>query len=249
MEIRFSCDRSPDAVANEDFVLAGPNFALVLDGATPSGLPTGCVHDVPWFVARLAGQLGAFLLTHPAEPLPEVLRQAILRTRDLHPACDHGNPDSPSSTVALLRADPVADRLDCLVLADSPVVVRTTEGRIEVVEDDRIDRLPVHDRESVSALRNAPGGFWVAAARPEAAEHAVTASFPLAHVHEAAAVSDGVSRLVERFGWTWTELLDTLGAEGPDHLVDSVRKAELALSDGSFRGKRHDDATALHWRP
>ncbi|SEM24562.1 hypothetical protein [Streptacidiphilus jiangxiensis] len=247
MEIRYSCEPSPDTIANEDFVLAGPHFALVLDGATPSGLPTGCVHDVPWFVARLAGQLGAFLLAHPDEPLPEVLRQAILRTRDLHPQCDHGNPESPSSTVALLRADAVADRLDCLVLADSPVVVRTIDDRIEVVSDDRIDHLPAYDRTSVSALRNTPGGFWVASTRPEAAEHAATASFPLSHIREAAALSDGVGRLVERFGWTWTELLDTLAANGPTQLVDSVRKAELALAEGAFHGKRHDDATVLHW--
>src|SRR5579859_4586866 len=80
VEIRYTCEPSPDTAANEDFVLTGANFALVLDGATPSGLPTGCVHDVPWFVTRLAGQLGAFLLAHPDEPLQEVLRQAILRT-------------------------------------------------------------------------------------------------------------------------------------------------------------------------
>jgi hypothetical protein len=248
VEIRYSCVPSPDAAENEDFVLAGPGFALVLDGATPSGLATGCVHDVPWFVARLAGQLGAFLLAHPDEPLQEVLRQAILRTRDLHPQCDHANPESPSSTVALIRADPVADRLDCLVLADSPVVVRTVEGRVQVVSDDRIDHLPAYDRDSVRALRNTPEGFWVASTRPEAAEHAVMTSFPLTQLREAAALSDGVTRLVDRFGWTWTELLDTLAADGPAHLVDSVRKTELGLQDGTFRGKRHDDASALHWR-
>ncbi|WP_037606124.1 protein phosphatase 2C domain-containing protein [Streptacidiphilus rugosus] len=245
MEISYACEPSPDAAANEDFVLAGPGFGLVLDGATPSGLPTGCVHDVPWFVARLGAQLAQFLVTHPREPLPEILRQAILRTRDLHPECDLGNPETPASTVALFRADAVADRLDCLVLADSPVVVRRADGRIELVEDTRIDHLPAYDPVSVSALRNAADGFWVASTSAEAAEQAVTASFPLAGVREVAAMSDGVSRLVERFGWTWTELLDSLAAEGPAHAVAAVRKAELALRDGAFRGKRHDDATVL----
>ncbi|MEZ0070465.1 hypothetical protein ABIA32_006518 [Streptacidiphilus sp. MAP12-20] len=245
MEISYVCEPSPDAAANEDFVLAGPGFAAVLDGATPSGLPTGCVHDVPWFVARLGAQLAQFLLTHPGEPLPEILRQAILRTRDLHPECDLENRDSPSATVALFRADAVADRLDCLVLADSPIVVRSADGRVELIEDNRIDRLPAYDRESVSALRNAPGGFWVASTRPEAAEQAVTASFPLATVREVAAMTDGVSRLVERYGWTWTELLDALTTDGPAHALAAVRKAELAMPDGSFRGKRHDDATVL----
>jgi hypothetical protein len=245
MEISYACEPRPDTAANEDFVLAGPGFGLVLDGATPSGLPTGCVHDVPWFVARLGVQLAQFLVTHPREPLPEILRQAILRTRDLHPECDLGNPESPASTVALFRADPVADRLDCLVLADSPVVVRRADRRIDLVEDNRIDHLPGYDPASVSALRNAPDGFWVASTNPEAAEQAVTATFPLAGVREVAAMSDGVSRLVERFGWTWTELLDALVGDGPAHAVTAVRKAELAMREGSFRGKRHDDATVL----
>jgi hypothetical protein len=201
---------------------------------------------VAWFVARLGGQLAAFLLSHPGEPLPEALRQAILRTRDLHPECDLDHPESPSATVALVRADTVADRLDCLVLADSPVVVRTVDGRLDLVSDDRIDHLPAYDRESVSALRNAPGGFWVASTRPEAAAQAVTASFPLARVRDFALMSDGVSRLVERFGWTWTELLDTLAVHGPAQAVAAVRKAEQQMLEGSFRGKRYDDATVLY---
>jgi hypothetical protein len=246
VQISYACEPSPDTAANEDFVVAGPQFALVLDGATASGLPTGCVHDVAWFVQRLGAELATFLLSHPDEPLPEVLRQAILRVRDLHPQCDLDNPDSPSATVALLRVAPEADRLDCLVLADSPIVVRSVDGRVEVHADDRIDHLPAYDRESVSRLRNAPGGFWVASARPEAAEQAVTASHALSRVRDVAVLSDGVGRLVDRFGWSWSQLLDALRAEGPSHLVDAVRKHELDLAEGSFRGKRHDDATALY---
>jgi carbamoylphosphate synthase small subunit len=40
--------------------------------------------------------------------------------------------------------------------------------------------------------------------------------------------------------------MDSLAADGPAHLIDAVRKQELDLAEGSFRGKRHDDATVLY---
>ena len=70
MRISYACEASPDVVANEDFVLASERFVLVLDGATDSGLPNGCVHDVAWLARRLGGQLAAALIERPGLPLP-----------------------------------------------------------------------------------------------------------------------------------------------------------------------------------
>ena len=63
----------------------------------------------------------------------------------------------------------------------------------------------------------------------------------VAEVRRFAMVTDGVSRLIERYGWGWGQLLDTLEKQGPDQAVQSVREAELATKPGTFRGKRHDD--------
>ncbi|GLW68775.1 hypothetical protein Kpho02_10740 [Kitasatospora phosalacinea] len=62
-------------------------------------------------------------------------------------------------------------------------------------------------------------------------------------------VTDGVSRLVERYGWTWERLLDMLAKQGPEQAVQAIRDAELTTEPGTFRGKRHDDVTAVYGRP
>jgi len=243
VQISFVCQAGPDTAANEDFVLASERFVIVLDGATASGLPTGCAHDVAWLASRLGGRLAAVLTEQPGLALREVLRQGIAAVRALHPACDLANPDSPSSTVAVVRE--LDGVLDCLALADSPVVVETHDGEVIEVSDDRLAHLPAYDRDSVSRLRNTDGGFWVAGTRPEAADRAVVTAVPTASVRRFALVTDGVSRLVERYGWSWPELLDVLEKQGPAAAVRAVRAAEAATPPGAYRGKRHDDATAV----
>jgi hypothetical protein len=91
---------------NEDYAAVGPDWAVVLDGATHfDGVDTGCVHDVPWLVGHLASALAERLILGPAK-LPEILAGAIEATRSAHAdTCDLANPDSPSSTVALVRSN------------------------------------------------------------------------------------------------------------------------------------------------
>ncbi|TMR13565.1 hypothetical protein ETD86_30600, partial [Nonomuraea turkmeniaca] len=66
------------AEPNEDLVIAGPSWIIVLDGATAAaGVDSGCVHDVPWLVARLGGALAARLTVGDDTPLARVLEGAI----------------------------------------------------------------------------------------------------------------------------------------------------------------------------
>ncbi|MFD0854554.1 integrase, partial [Actinomadura adrarensis] len=65
-----------------------------------------------------------------------------------------------------------------------------------------------------------------------------------------ALLSDGASRLADRFGLlTWSGLLDVLRGDGPDALIARTRAAERDDPDGRRwpRGKTHDDATAAFW--
>jgi len=89
---------------NEDYAAAGPDWAIVLDGATHSdGVDTGCIHDVPWLVRHLAAALTEQMITGEAS-LPDALARAIETTCAAHAdSCDLTNPDSPSSTVAMVR--------------------------------------------------------------------------------------------------------------------------------------------------
>jgi hypothetical protein len=101
----------------------------------------------------------------------------------------------------------------------------------------------------VRALRNAPGGFWVAAADPAVAEHALTGSCPLSSVESALLLSDGASRLADLFGLaSWGDLAGIVRWEGPAELIRQVRVAEAADPDGVRwrRSKAFDDATVVY---
>lgn len=253
MQVSHATEATPGAAANEDSVITGPGWAVVLDGATPRAeVVSGCSHGVPWLVRTLAGALAAKLAPESGAPLPDLLAEAIKDVCAAHDGgCDLANPDSPSATVALLRE--TGARLDWLVLADSPVVLDLGPGGVHAVLDHRVEALPSRTVEAVRAARNSHGGFWVAAARPEAAYQAMTGSVPVRDVRRAAVLTDGGSRLVERFGLLdWTGLLDLAEAEGPAEVIRRTRAAE-ALETPQERagrhGKQYDDATVVLVRP
>ena len=65
-----------------------------------------------------------------------------------------------------------------------------------------------------------------------------------------ALLSDGASRLVDRFDlMSWPELLAVLRKAGPTELIARTREVEASDPDGMRwpRGKASDDATALWW--
>jgi Protein phosphatase 2C len=240
--VDFATEATP-GLENEDFVVAGPEWAVVLDGATPrQGVDSGCTHGPAWLVRRLGGELAGRLASQGAEPLADVLAEAIKATAEAHKgSCALDNPDSPSSTVALLRWS--GNAVEWLALADSPLLL-DVGTEVRVVRDNRVDELPSYTTEAVRAARNSPGGFWVASTRPEAAYQALTGKTQ--GVRRAALLSDGAARLVERFGLLeWEELLDLLETEGPREVILRTRKVEEEQRVEGARGKRFDDATAV----
>lgn len=244
-EVRYA-SRPGSARPNEDLAVAGPSWAVVLDGATAaSGVDPGCAHGVAWLVRRLGGALAAALAAGDGAPLRDILAEAISVTMGAHAGtCDLANPDSPSSTVAMLRLRGGA--VEHLVLGDSPVVLSRAGGGAEVIGDDRVERLPggrPYSLELVRRMRNTDGGFWVASTRPEAAARALTGVADGAGLLGAGLFTDGVARLVDWYGWSWDDVLTALTGHGPGALIGAVR--ELETTRGPLRGKRHDDATAL----
>lgn len=238
-------ETSPTHEDNEDFVLAGSDFVIVLDGATPvAGFDNGCIHDVPWFVRQLGLHLAEGLTAPNDHSLTVVLELAIEQVCHAHAdTCDLEDPNSPSSTVALLRVR--AEQADYLALADSSVVFHMANGSMLPITDDSLDHLDDYSVDGISAVRNTPEGFWVASTKPDAARHAVTGSVDLVAqpTQSAAVLTDGAATLVERHGQTWDHLFDIL-ENGPHALVRRTREADAAATS-KFRGKRHDDATAV----
>ena len=251
MEIRLlslpAPDRRPPAV-NEDLVLTGPDFVVVLDGATPPpGVDSGCRHTVAWIVSQLATRLAPPLLSRSSAPLTDLLADAVTAVRGAHAdTCDVTNPDSPSSTVSMLRLRP--DHVEHLVLADSPILMRSPAGAITVHSDDRIDHLPEHSLAAVRRLRNQPGGFWVASTEPEAAYQALTGTTDRADVDVVVVLTDGASRYTERYGHSWDDLVGVVITDGLRELVDRVWAYDEA-APASIRGKRYDDASVVLCRP
>jgi hypothetical protein len=73
---------------------------------------------------------------------------------------------------------------------------------------------------------------------------------PLASLTSVTLLSDGATRLVDRFELTtWQEILAVVDSTGPAELVRRVREVEAGDVEGRRwpRGKAHDDATVLHW--
>jgi hypothetical protein len=88
--------------------------------------------------------------------------------------------------------------------------------------------------------RNKIGGFWVASVDREASDEALTGTIPLHNVRAFALISDGATRLVDRFDLdSWDGLVSTLCDEGPESLLASVRIAETSDPTGQRwpRGK------------
>ncbi|MFG2022038.1 protein phosphatase 2C domain-containing protein [Actinomadura geliboluensis] len=255
---------------NEDFAAAAPELLLVVDGAgAPAGVESGCVHSVSWY----ARNLGGLLLAAAADVgvgLDEALAVSIERINTLHATtCDLGHPGSPSATVALARVHD--GQLEHLVLADSVVVLDRLDQEPTVVTDDRLaeviarldepgDRPAVgsdehagrlrHRVERLASYRNQPGGFWVASTKPEAARESLMGSTPLGDLDAVALLSDGASRLADRFDlMSWPDLLGVLRKDGPGELIARTREAEAADPDGVRwpRGKTSDDASAVYW--
>ncbi len=252
---------------NEDWVGATPTAIVLLDGLTaPRDLDSGCNHGVPWYV----GRLGSALLAQLADctvGLKSCLASAIEEVAALHDrTCDLTSPGTPQSTVAVVRIR--AHELEWLVLADS-VIVLDTDGTLRVITDDRVERSahaqrdealrsPVgtteHD-QNVSrlvqvqrSLRNQPGGYWVAGADPTAASESLTGTAPLSKVSRVAVLSDGAARLVE-FGLArWEQVLARLAEDGPQAVIEEVRRVEATDLRGERwpRYKASDDATAVH---
>lgn len=255
---------------NEDFAAAAPSAAVLLDGAGVGGAETGCTHGVAWFSGTLGGLLLRSVSAHPARPLADCLADSIGVVGALHEdSCDLRYRASPTSTVVAARL--AGEALEYLVLGDSSLLLADRDGGATVVTDRRLDdvgkrlRGPVdalptgsaeHSaalaeyRDALTGLRNRPGGFWIAGPDPRAAEYALTGTVPTESLASVTLLSDGATRLVDRFHVDdWRQTLAVLDSSGPNELIRRVREAEAGDPDGRRwpRGKARDDATALHW--
>ncbi|MFC0531799.1 hypothetical protein [Phytohabitans kaempferiae] len=246
---------------NEDFVGAVPGTAVLVDGAGGvAGADAVCRHGVAWYASRLGGELLGLSSLDADRALPALLAEAIERVADAHRAtCDLADPRSPWAAVAILR--PRDGRADYLVLGDAFLVLDRAGGPL-VVSDPRevalarpylaaleaaaegsaeYERARREGVDAMRANRNRPGGYWIAKEDPRAAAEAVTGSCPVTELAGAALLSNGASRLVDRFRLaSWPEVLALLASSGPAEIIRRVREAEARQVVAA------DDATVAH---
>jgi hypothetical protein len=244
-------------------VHAEPGLIVVLDGAT-ARTETGCAHGVAWYAATLGTHLTAAAADRS---LPDALAAAITETAQLHPECDLDHPATPSAAVAVVRT--AGEWLEFLILGDTTVLLDSADG-LRMMTDARVDavaaalraesdRYPFDSPEKETALlrmkhaelalRNQPGGFWVAAADPGVIGQAVTGRAALSPVRRLAVMTDGATRAVHVFGaLDWAGVLDLLAEHGPAELIRAVRDLEARDPAGIRwpRNKGSDDATAVY---
>ncbi|MFI7384170.1 protein phosphatase 2C domain-containing protein [Streptomyces sp. NPDC049813] len=259
MRIELTTEPGTRDRANEDYAsVAVPacgqgGSLVVLDGVTPPATDDGCLHSVPWFTARLGGALAELSGSRRDMTLRDILATAITRTADAHRAtCDLSHPRTPQATVVLARWD--ADRVEHLVLSDSALLVEAPDGSVSALLDDRLSRVPrgslVSDEVADATVRNKEGGFFTAAADPAVAARAVVGTLPRDRARALAALTDGVTRWVERFHQgDWADLFALVRKEGAESVVARVRTLERADAEARTylgRSKTHDDATLLY---
>ncbi|GAA4434855.1 protein phosphatase 2C domain-containing protein [Phytohabitans houttuyneae] len=265
MRVATASRPADPAAPNEDWAFASQHLTVVLDGQT-ARTATGCGHGVSWYTATLGAAIAA-LAADPDLPLGAALARAIELTAARHPACDLGHPATPSATVAVVRLG--QRTVEYLVLGDTTVLMDTTGG-LRVVTDSRIEAAATAERRAADrhpigspqkraallrmkhaelALRNRPDGFWVAAADPAAAGHAITGEEPRDGLRRLAVLSDGAARIVAPFArLDWAGVLDLLESHGPEGLIERVRAVEAGDPAGARwpRNKASDDATAVY---
>lgn len=267
MRVSFATQPGSSDRPNEDFVAASPTAAVVLDGLTaPGELGTGCTHGTPWYAMQLGTSLLQATTLQVDVPLREIVRSTIRAVADLHrDTCDLGHPGTPSASVVLLRE--TADTIDYLLIFDSVLLLGAAE-QVTMVTDDRVYSIAQREREATrghligtdahrSAVRelvdaerrhrNKEGGYWVASAIPEVADHSVTGTIDRGQIQSAALLTDGVSCLADTYAVaSWGGLLDSLRGSDPATVIGNVRSVEATDERGERwpRYKRSDDATA-----
>jgi hypothetical protein len=242
---------------NEDFTGAVPTAAVLIDGAGISGTESICRHGVAWYASRLGGSLLGLLSLARDRSLSALLAEAIEQvTGDHRDTCGVADPISPSATVAILR---LSDGLiEHLVLGDSILVLDRADGAPLTISDPREVIISRSFRPAIEAAaegsheyhrvlralranRNQPGGFWLAKDDPRAADEAITGSCPISELTGAVLLSNGASRIVDRFQLAdWPGVMAVLASSGPAEIIHRVRQAEARHAVPS------DDATITH---
>ena len=269
---KFSCSAIGNQV-NEDYVVVGSTYAVLLDGA--SGITGKRVlshhsgSDAQWFSHFVGGRICEYL--DASRGIVDSIRLAVDDSRDY--IGEHGVTDNeelfPSST--LVVASVSGDSVDIVSLGDSPVFIGLKDGSLVTMFDARITELDqaavdamvdcscgctmtgVQKRASVNdillanrQLKNKSEGYWILDPSGVALEHLNVRRFSVKDIDYVCAMSDGLERAFDLFGLADpVAFLAKATRESFDELLVRLRAEENLDPDFDHypRLKLHDDAS------
>lgn len=269
---KFSCSAIGNQV-NEDYVVVGSTYAVLLDGASgitgTRVLPHHSGSDAQWFShfvgGRICGYLDAF------RGIVDSIRLAVDDSRIF--IGEHGVTDNedllPSSTLVVVSV--AGGLVDIVSLGDSPVFIGLKDGSLVTMTDSRIAELDqtavdamvdrsrgramtgVQKRAAVNdillanrQLKNKPDGYWILDPSGVALDHFNVMQFSVEDIDYVCAMSDGLERAFDLFGLADpAAFLAKATCESFDELVVRLRAEENLDPDFDHypRLKLHDDAS------
>jgi hypothetical protein len=231
----------------QDRHLIMSHFAGVADGATPL--------DPSW--PSNTGEFAAFALRQLAQDSEQadmdirtVWRYAISA------AAREFSVVEPQLSCGIAMARQTENTVELATLGDCGAIVLLRNGSVIGIRDDRLSELD-HEVDVASgeeaqrkrlrnrASLNTPSGYWVFAAKIEAADHILTRRINLDEVEKLVLYTDGFYRLRDLYhifdqDKELLELVRKIGARGA---LESLRQYEKSLPNGTPRPL--DDATLV----
>jgi serine/threonine protein phosphatase PrpC len=262
------------AKANDDAWMAGSQLAAVIDGATSLNDPImPGTSDAAW-LAHLAAE--RFVVHARASSARLALQAVVADLEDAFVAQRSRSPiamhETPCASLMLIAPADGA-QIDALWFGDCSVIVRHSDGGVDVIGDaldkraaeaSQVARLAAqagvdpastaNRAEFLPSLRasrnryNHGAGPWVLAPDRGCAPHAQAATFAVEEGAILLIASDGFTALVTDYGaYDAAGLVDAAMVKGLAALIDELRAIESRDPTGTqfARYKRSDDATAI----
>ncbi|GAU79670.1 protein phosphatase 2C domain-containing protein [Fusibacter sp. 3D3] len=181
--------------------------------------------------------------------------------------------DRASATIAIVRIN--SGFVESYVLGDSEINIRTQEGKIKTIIDEKIEALDQevidmifnnkerknciafngYTDEELKVLRqnrmkmNSKEGYYILEHDIEGIKHGIYSEIELSKIQDILMMSDGYSAIYSKYKkMTLTQLMDSCKSEGLEAVLNQIRSIEDNDVDFTAykRLRVHDDATAIY---
>lgn len=156
-------DKEDAREINEDLVIKGKNYAILMDGATGLGGPRleKGLTNAEWFVKTCGTFLQENLNKSPDIDLSVLIRNCIIYAKEKIKEIENERNfslqphEEPSSTIILIRE--FSGKTDILTLGDSVTMIKTKDKKFTVLRDfnlSKLDNLTLNKMQEIAKERD-----------------------------------------------------------------------------------------------